>query len=96
MVVSAPCQGRGGAGADATEQGLDTREEFAHVLHTIIEIVKANSDRIEKMWEKVCIFLKLAFSPQAIQPMVCSVCSTLLILLTPRKFSVFRSSLVIL
>ncbi len=42
------------------------REDFAHLICTILAIVRANSDRAEKMFEKVCAILTLAFSHEPI------------------------------
>ena len=35
---------------------------FIHLVNICIEIMKINAERIEKVWEKICILLKLGFS----------------------------------
>ncbi|EAR82781.2 Sec7 domain protein (macronuclear) [Tetrahymena thermophila SB210] len=35
---------------------------FAHLIDICIQIMKKNQDRVEKVWEKICILLKLGFS----------------------------------
>jgi hypothetical protein len=38
------------------------KKHFAHLIDLSIEIMKINQDRVEKIWEKICILLKLSFS----------------------------------
>lgn len=43
-------------------KNIPEKTKFAHLIDLSIEIMKINQDRFEKIWVKICILLKLAFS----------------------------------